>query len=113
MRSIPHAGTSKEQPVHEYQHAPASAVDAFNDLKYGVRTHWGIYPLARTPDSKGGESWMFLPLSYPEKQAYQNLYKKWNPTGFNAEEWVNLFADNGIKMFAITTKHHEGFSLRH
>jgi len=105
------AGTSKEEPVSEYQHAPPSAVDAFNDLKYGIRIHWGIYTTARTSASKGGESWMFLPLGYSEKQAYQEMYKKWNPTGFDADEWVNLFADNGMKMFAITTKHHEGFSL--
>jgi alpha-L-fucosidase len=110
-KSIPN--TSSETPVPEYQHASPAAYEAFQDLKYGIRIHWGIYTLARSqfgnPD--GGESWMFRPLSFEQKQAYQQLYKTFNPTGFDAEEWAKLFADNGMKMFAITSKHHEGFSL--
>jgi alpha-L-fucosidase len=110
-KSIPN--TSSETPVPEYQHASPAAYEAFQDLKYGIRIHWGIYTLARSkfgnPD--GGESWMFRPLSFEQKQAYQELYKTFNPTGFDGEEWARLFADNGMKMFAITSKHHEGFSL--
>ncbi len=108
----PAAGTSDEQPVPEYQHAPPSAVEAFNDLKYGVRIHWGIYTLEKSLGHKGKDaSWIFPDLNYQEKQDYQQLYKQWNPTGFNADEWCKLFSGNGMKMFAITTKHHEGFSL--
>jgi len=105
--------TESETPVAEYQHASPAAYEAFRDLKYGIRIHWGIYTLAHAtiPGAKGGESWMFLPLNYQQKQAYQELYQTWNPTGFNAEGWAQLFATNGMKMFAITTKHHEGFSL--
>lgn len=108
-------GTSQEAPVVEYQHASPAAYEAFQDLKYGIRIHWGIYTLARQVGLQGpggpGESWIFLPMSYQQKEEYQQLYKQWNPTGFNAEEWAKLFADNGMKMFAITAKHHEGFSL--
>ena len=25
----------------DYQHAPQSAIDAFKDLKFGIRIHWG------------------------------------------------------------------------
>jgi alpha-L-fucosidase len=35
----------------------------------------------------------------------------WNHTGFDADEWTNLFSEAGCKMFAFTTKHHEGFSM--
>lgn len=107
----PTAGTGKDQPVPEYQHAPDSAVEAFKDLKYGIRIHWGLYSISPKYGSHAGESWIFRPMTYQQKQAYQELYKTWNPTGFNAEDWCRLFADNGMKMFAITTKHHEGFSL--
>ena len=103
--------TSSEIPVPEYHHASAGAYEAFQDLKYGIRIHWGIYTVAREPGETGGESWMFLPRSYAEKQAYQEAYKTWNPEGFNAEGWAQLFATNGMRMFAITTKHHEGFSV--
>ena len=103
--------SSSEIPVPEYHHASPAAYEAFQDLKYGIRIHWGIYTVARQPGETGGESWMFLPRSYAEKQAYQEAYKTWNPQGFDADGWARLFATNGMKMFAITTKHHEGFSL--
>jgi alpha-L-fucosidase len=90
-----------------YHHPSAATIEAFRDIKFGVRIHWGLYSITE----QGSESWPFLVLSNEKKQAYQELYKTWNPTGFNAEEWMKLFSDNGIKMFAITTMHHEGFSM--
>ena len=56
-------------------------------------------------------SWPFLNLSPAEKQEYQEQYKTWNPSGFNADEWMKFFKENGMKMFAITCNHHEGFSM--
>lgn len=91
----------------DYHHPSAATIEAFCDIKFGVRIHWGLYSIT----AKGNESWPLLMLSNEEKQAYQELYKTWNPTGFNAEEWMKLFSENGIKMFAITTMHHEGFSM--
>ncbi len=90
-----------------YQHPSTATIEAFRDIKFGVRIHWGVYSIIM----KGRESWPFLKLSNEEKQAYQELYKTWNPTGFNAEEWMKLFSENGIKMFAMTTMHHDGFSM--
>jgi alpha-L-fucosidase len=90
-----------------YHHPSIATIEAFRDIKFGVRIHWGLYSITE----QGGESWPFLKLSNEKKQAYQELYKTWNPTGFNAEEWMKLFSENGIKMFAITTMHHEGFSM--
>ena len=98
----------EEQPIPEYRHASAEAYEAFKDMKYGVRIHWGLYSIA---GNKPRESWPFLEMSFEQKQAYQELYKTWNPKRFNAEEWMTLFADNGMKMFAFTAKHHEGFSM--
>ncbi len=97
----------EQTPIAGYHHPSSETFEAFRDIKYGVRLHWGIYSIL----GKGNESWPFLNMSLEKKQAYQNLYKTWNPTGFNAEQWMNLFADNGMKMFAFTTKHHEGFSM--
>lgn len=90
-----------------YQHASPAAFEAFRDMKYGVRIHWGLYSILGKP----GESWPFLPMTFEEKQKYQEMYQTWNPAGFSAEEWMQLFADSGLKMFAFTAKHHEGFSL--
>lgn len=57
------------------------------------------------------ESWPFLALSREDKQRYQQIYKTWNPKDFDADAWMNLFAECGAKMLAFTSKHHEGFSM--
>jgi alpha-L-fucosidase len=94
-------------PDANYAHASETAYESFNDFKFGIRIHWGIYSIWQL----NGESWGFLDLSNTQKQAYQNLYKHFNPVAFNAESWMNLFDSAGLKCFAFTTKHHEGFSM--
>jgi alpha-L-fucosidase len=94
-------------PIDGYQNAPASAYEAFQDMKFGARIHWGIYSIW----SRGPESWPFLDMSFADRQQYNHLYKTWNPTGFDADSWMNIFAESGMKMFAFTSKHHEGFSM--
>ena len=76
-------------------------------MKFGIRLHWGIYSIWH----RGAESWPFLNMSFEDRQKYNDLYKTWNPAGFDADEWMNLFAESGLKMFAFTSKHHEGFSM--
>ena len=94
-------------PIPEYQSASASAYEAFQDMKFGVRIHWGIYSIWH----RGAESWPFITMSFEDRQTYDNLYRTWNPTGFDADAWLDTFKESGMKMFAFTTKHHEGFSM--
>jgi len=94
-------------PMEGYHWAPASAYEAFQDMKFGARIHWGIYSIWH----RGAESWPFLTMSFDDRQNYNNLYKTWNPAGFDASEWMETFKQSGMKMFAFTTKHHEGFSM--
>lgn len=94
-------------PVDEYQWASDKAYSDFNDIKFGVRVHWGLYSIIHQKN----ESWPFLKMTNEQKQDYLNMAKTWNPTGFNANEWMDFFAESGLKMFAFTTKHHEGFSM--
>ena len=32
-------------PVPEYEHASEQAYEAFRDLKFGIRIHWGVYAI--------------------------------------------------------------------
>lgn len=63
------------------------------DAKYGLFLHWG-------PQRSGGE----YVLANDKLQAF-------NPTGFNAEEWVQTAQRLGFKYMVITVKHHAGFSM--
>ncbi|MEX0776938.1 MAG: alpha-L-fucosidase [Phycisphaeraceae bacterium] len=92
--------------VPEYQYASDAAYEAFDDLKYGVRLHWGLYTLLEMD-----ASWKLLCMSNRQRQDYQQLYRQFNPRHFDADAWMRFFADNGMRMFAMTTKHHDGFSL--
>lgn len=113
-QSSPHPGTPVKSdsyiesvPVPEYRHASAGAYEAFQDMKFGARIHWGIYSIWH----RGNESWPFLKMSFDDRQRYNDLYKTWNPAGFDADAWMEVFRESGMKMFAFTTKHHEGFSM--
>lgn len=94
-------------PVPEYRWASSRAYEAFRDMKVGVRVHWGIYSIIGKPN----ESWPYLTMPFAERDRYNQLYKSWNPVGFDADRWTSLFSEAGCRMFAFTTKHHEGFSM--
>jgi alpha-L-fucosidase len=42
---------------------------------------------------------------------YQQLAARFNPVRFDAEAWVQLARDAGMKYIVITSKHHDGFAL--
>ena len=42
---------------------------------------------------------------------YEKLARQWNPTQFNADGWVQLAQDAGMKYIVITSKHHDGFAM--
>ena len=100
-------GWVESEPEADYTHASSAAFEALRAIKYGVRLHWGLYSLYE----QGNESWPFLRLPPAEKQVWQERWREFNPTGFDADEWMTLFRECGLQMFAFTSKHHEGFSL--
>jgi alpha-L-fucosidase len=104
LRGDPYIETT---PIAEYRNAPAAAYEAFQDMKFGVRIHWGIYSIWH----RGAESWPFLAMPFDDRQQYMSLYKTWKPEAFDAAQWMDTFQQAGMKMFAFTCKHHEGFSM--
>lgn len=94
-------------PDSDYKQASKEAREAFEDMKYGVRIHWGVYSMKNL-----NASWNLVNnLSWEECEEYHNLYKTFNPVDFDADEWMEFFKKNGFEMFAFTTKHHDGFSM--
>ncbi|HUA68587.1 MAG TPA: alpha-L-fucosidase [Candidatus Saccharimonadales bacterium] len=42
---------------------------------------------------------------------YDELYRQFNPSNFNADAWVNIAKDAGMKYLVFTAKHHDGFAM--
>lgn len=79
-------------------------VSDFMKLKFGMFVHWGPVSIKGTEIgwSRGNQ----VPI-----EEYDNLYNEFNPTLFNADEWIRILKDAGMKYFVITTRHHDGFSI--
>ena len=86
----------------------------FKEAKYGMFIHWGLYSIL-AGEYKGERcnytsEWIMNKFRIPIKE-YEKLANVFNPIYFDAEEWVNLAIEFGMKYLVITTKHHEGFSM--
>jgi len=76
----------------------------FQDARFGMFIHWGLYSiLAR-------QEWVMHIERIPVPE-YEKLASQFNPTRFNADEWVSIAADAGQKYMVITSRHHDGFSM--
>src|SRR5581483_9146206 len=42
---------------------------------------------------------------------YRDYAKQFDPGKFNADEWVSIAQDAGMKYIVITSKHHDGFAM--
>jgi alpha-L-fucosidase len=95
---------------------PASAerLKWFKDAKYGLFIHWGLYSIP-AGEWKGkrivglGE-WIMNRGQIPVRE-YERLAAGFSPYHFNADEWVQLAIDAGMKYIVITSKHHDGFAM--
>jgi alpha-L-fucosidase len=73
-------------------------------MRFGMFVHWGPISIKGTEIgwSRGRE----VPIN-----TYDSLYLQFNPVNFNADEWIGLAKEAGMKYFVITSKHHDGFAL--
>jgi alpha-L-fucosidase len=81
-----------------------AAVAHWRSLRFGMFIHWG--PVSLTEKEIGWSRGAQTPV-----ETYDNLYQRFNPTKFNADEWVNIAKLAGMKYIVLTTKHHDGFCL--
>ncbi|NDC77107.1 MAG: alpha-L-fucosidase [Chitinophagia bacterium] len=109
---------SLTQAQTDFMKESASNRDArmswWRDATFGMFIHWGAYAVPagihNGKDVKGIGEWIMhngkIPI--PEYEAY---VKQFNPTSFDAKEWVRIAKDAGMKYIVITSKHHDGFCL--
>lgn len=81
-----------------------AAREWFRDAGFGLFVHWGVYSILAD-----GE-WAMQIQQIPAA-SYERLPQLFNPTEFDAEEWVGLVKEAGMKYITITAKHHDGFAM--
>lgn len=97
--------------------AQSSRTEWFEDARYGMFIHWGLYSAAEG-------MWKGEPLRYANnyaewiryrnrisKEEYGELAKRFVWDKINPEEWVLLAKKSGMKYIIITSKHHDGVAL--
>ncbi len=93
--------TDSEDPATSERIA---ALKKFRDLKYGALVSF-------SPATLVGKEFSFSRNMTVPVGIYDSLYRNFNPTEFDAEEWVRMFKDVGFRYIVFVTKHHDGFSL--
>jgi len=86
----------------------------FREAKFGLFIHWGLYAIPagewngrRIP---GIGEWVMFRARVPVRE-YEKLAARFNPVKFDADAWVQLAKDAGMRYIVITAKHHDGFAL--
>lgn len=123
----------KDEIQNEWVKMNTSKTDLYkdyNDLKFGMFIHWGVYsqlggvwkgeriepstngsPESNSEDWLQGE-WIMYCAKIPRDE-YREVAKTFNPVGFNADEWVKLAKEAGMKYIIAMAKHCEGFAMYH
>jgi len=93
-----------EEPAQPWLKPDPAALQRWQDMRFGMFIHWG--PVSLTGYEIGWSRGAQTPTA-----EYDNLYKRFNPTKFNADQWVAVAKAAGMKYIVLTTKHHDGFCL--
>ncbi len=99
------------QSMHD---SKAKALEQFNDAKFGMFIHWGVYSVPagiwKGEKIHGLGEWIFFHARIP-RQAYKQLCREFNPVKFDADAWVKLAKTAGMRYIVAMPKHHDGFAM--
>lgn len=86
----------------------------FREARFGMFIHWGVYSVpAGVYDGKeigGIGEWIMNSGKIPVDR-YRAYAKEFNPVNYDADKWVRIAKDAGMKYIVITSKHHDGFAM--
>ncbi len=76
----------------------------FHKARFGMFVHFGLYAIP------GRGEWVMYRERIPTDE-YAKLADRFNPKKFDADEWVSIAKQAGMKYMVVTTRHHDGFCL--
>jgi alpha-L-fucosidase len=87
----------------------------WRDARFGMFIHWGVYS-GLGNEYKGRQGGGYAEhiqriLKIPEAEYRREVAGTFDPTNFDADAWVRLARDAGMKYIVITAKHHDGFAM--
>ncbi|MFC1569908.1 alpha-L-fucosidase [bacterium] len=97
-------GSLSAQSDYRPTEANVAAREWFQDAKFGLFVHWGVYSVL------GDGEWV-MQVKKMDLSAYEKLPPCFNPIDFNPAEWVAMVKAAGMKYITITSKHHDGFCM--
>src|SRR5713226_8415413 len=112
--SIASAAASPDPYADETPAQRDARMKWWREARFGMFIHWGVYSVpAGTYNGKqiaGIGEWIMHNGKIPVSE-YRAFAKEFNPVKYNADEWVRLAKEAGMKYIVITSKHHEGFAM--
>ncbi|MCC6126288.1 MAG: alpha-L-fucosidase [Pirellulales bacterium] len=107
--SLPAAEAAPETPAQR-----DARMKWWRDARFGMFIHWGVYSVpAGTYNGKqigGIGEWIMHHGKIPVAE-YRKYAQQFNPVKYDADEWVRLAKEAGMKYIVITSKHHDGFAM--
>ena len=109
------ADLSKVPQIHETREQRDERMQWFRDAKFGMFIHWGPCSVGQKEIGWGRDAhrpWDINGVQTPrtEDPVYDNYYKQFNPTKYDADAWVKFAKASGMKYMVLIAKHHDGFA---
>ncbi|HPG40510.1 MAG TPA: alpha-L-fucosidase [bacterium] len=100
--------------LQESSEERAARMQWWQEARFGMFIHWGLYAIPageyNGKQVEGIGEWIMNTAQIPV-QDYEKFAPQFNPVKFNADEWVALAKEAGVKYIVITSKHHDGFAI--
>ncbi|MFH1197086.1 MAG: alpha-L-fucosidase [bacterium] len=98
--------------THETKEQRDARMEWWREARFGLFIHWGLYaiPAGEWNGVTTYGEWIRTQAQIPI-EVYDNFVGQFNPVKFDANDWVRMAKDAGMKYIVITSKHHDGFCL--
>jgi alpha-L-fucosidase len=104
-----------KEEIEKYTAGKEERLKWMKESRFGLFIHWGVYSL--TSDEWDGQRYtgescfVMEQANIPVKEYIEKVAKPFNPVKFDADKWVQIARNAGMKYIIITAKHVDGFAM--